>query len=299
MAQISMNESAPQTDSRQITSSLANWAGAIVSLGLVVGAGVWGYKLLVRDVSGIPVVRAIEGPMREQPADPGGLRAAHQGLSVNSVAAKGTAAAPADRLVLAPPPIRLTDNDAPAATAIAASAPNAVRPQETAQTIAAPAPIEPGDVAGLIEQIVASAPNSEPATAPDVHPEPKKNLGGLSTSLRPKLRPAALSAATATPADASEPASVEVAAESLATGTRLVQLGAFASEDIARSEWDKLQVKFGDYLGDKQRVVQKAESGGRTFYRLRAMGFSDLNDARRLCSALKAENADCIPVVTR
>jgi hypothetical protein len=29
------------------------------------------------------------------------------------------------------------------------------------------------------------------------------------------------------------------------------------------------------------------------------MGFADLSDARRLCSALKAQNADCIPVTAR
>ncbi len=46
-------------------------------------------------------------------------------------------------------------------------------------------------------------------------------------------------------------------------------------------------------------MIQKAESGGRTFYRLRAMGFADLSDARRFCSALVAGNADCIPVTTR
>ena len=37
-----------------------------------------------------------------------------------------------------------------------------------------------------------------------------------------------------------------------------------------------------------------ATSGGRTFYRLRAMGFEDLSDARRFCSALVAENAECM-----
>jgi len=78
-----------------------------------------------------------------------------------------------------------------------------------------------------------------------------------------------------------------------------VQLGAFDSDEIARSQWDKIQGRFGDFLEGKSRIVQKAESGGRTFYRLRAMGFEDLSDARRFCSALLAENADCIPVVTR
>ena len=82
-------------------------------------------------------------------------------------------------------------------------------------------------------------------------------------------------------------------------GTRLVQLGAFGSAEIAQQEWDKMQARFGDYLGDKTRVIQKATSGGRVFYRLRAMGFADLSDARRLCSALKAENAECIPVIAR
>ena len=37
----------------------ANAAGAVVSLALLVGVGIWGYQLLVRDVSGVPVVRAL------------------------------------------------------------------------------------------------------------------------------------------------------------------------------------------------------------------------------------------------
>ena len=46
---------------------MANLAGAAVSLALIVGIGIWGYKLIMRDVSGVPVVRAAEGPMRIQP----------------------------------------------------------------------------------------------------------------------------------------------------------------------------------------------------------------------------------------
>ncbi|UZD92223.1 SPOR domain-containing protein [Cognatishimia activa] len=304
MAQIPMNGSAPQAGSPQIVGSLANWAGAVVSLGLILGAGVWGYKLLVRDVTGVPVVRAIEGPMREQPVDPGGQQAAHQGLAVNSVAAEGTAAAPADRLVLAPPPIQLNDTDEPAAgTDVAVTAPPVSEETTVAaapEAISAPPPIQPGDVDALVNQIVADA---TPLTELEPVAEPKPEAAvavvkeGLGTSLRPKLRPSQFSAPA--PVEVVASVSVDVAPETLPAGTRLVQLGAYASPDIARAEWDKLQTKFGDYLGDKKRVVQKATSGGRTFYRLRAMGFADLSDARRLCSALKAENADCIPVVTR
>src|SRR6056297_2972365 len=99
--------------------SFANLVGAVLSLALVVGIGVWSYKLLMRDVSGIPVVRALEGPMRVQPESPGGQQADHQGLAVNAVAARGSAEPPADRLILAPRPISLTDEDTAPAERIA------------------------------------------------------------------------------------------------------------------------------------------------------------------------------------
>jgi hypothetical protein len=49
-------------------------------------------------------------------------------------------------------------------------------------------------------------------------------------------------------------------------------------------------------MAAKAMVVQPAESGGRTFYRLRAHGFDGEDDARRFCSAFVSENAVCIPV---
>jgi hypothetical protein len=52
-------------------------------------------------------------------------------------------------------------------------------------------------------------------------------------------------------------------------------------------------------MAGKSMVVQPALSGGRTFYRLRALGFADEDEARRFCSALLAENATCIPVTQR
>ena len=73
-------------------SNLTNFAGAALSLALIIGVGVWGYKLVVRDVSGIPVVRAMEGDMRVLPDNPGGAVALHTGLAVNEVAASGEAA---------------------------------------------------------------------------------------------------------------------------------------------------------------------------------------------------------------
>jgi hypothetical protein len=79
----------------------------------------------------------------------------------------------------------------------------------------------------------------------------------------------------------------------------MVQLGAFDDEAGARAEWASLQQRFGDLIAPKALVLQEAQSGGRSFVRLRALGFEDEADARRFCSALLAENATCIPVTHR
>jgi hypothetical protein len=94
-------------------------------------------------------------------------------------------------------------------------------------------------------------------------------------------------------------ATIDVDPATLPAGTRMAQLGAYESAEVARAEWDRIHAKFSDYLEGKQRVIQRAQSGGRTFYRLRAVGFDGLSDARRFCSALVAREADCIPVNSR
>lgn len=90
-----------------------NLFGAACSVALVIGVAVWGYKLAVRDVAGIPVVRAVEGPLRISPDNPGGEVALHQGLSVNAVASSGTVAPLPDTLILAPQDVDLAADDAP------------------------------------------------------------------------------------------------------------------------------------------------------------------------------------------
>ncbi|KPA22876.1 Sporulation related domain protein [Shimia sp. SK013] len=302
--------------------NLVNKAGGLVSVGLVIGACVWGFQILSRDVSGVPVVRALEGPMRIQPEDPGGSQADHQGLSVNNVAAEGSAAKPADRLVVAPPPISIS-GEAPRTLTAVASPVESENLQEievaAVAPIVAPEPIDASKAMGVEELAAQLAAGVTPLTgdvgesAPvkvslsDVDElikeivDPAKPVvkGGLKRSLRPVARPADLATRTASAALASDTAPKTMDAADIPAGTRMVQLGAFASPEIASREWDKLLGRFDAYLSGKTRVIQKASSGGRTFYRLRAMGFGDVSDARRLCSALKAENADCIPVTTR
>lgn len=277
MAQMQATRPYAATERANQLTKLTYALGSLISVGLIVGMGVWGYKLLVRDVSGVPVVRAAEGPMRVLPENPGGRQALNQGLAVNDVAAIGTAAEPAETLILAPEPLDLNFELGPET----AAAPDAAVDDETAAILA------------LAQSIADGVEPLEPVRA-----EAPKVTGGLGKSLRPQMRPTTFAGAQAVSAVAAAgPGEIDPTA--IPVGTRLAQLGAFKSEEIARQEWTRLEGKFEAYLAGKDRVIQRATSGGRTFYRLRAMGFEDLADARRFCSALVAERAECIPVVTR
>ncbi|MDJ0629227.1 MAG: SPOR domain-containing protein [Rhodobacter sp.] len=274
--------------------TLFNWIGALMSMALVAGLAVWGYQLAMRDVTGVPVVRALEGPMRIAPEDPGGERAAHQGLAVNSVAAEGAAERPADRLILAPKPLDLTDEDLP-------------QPRLTAEVPEAAEPVPEALVAEAEALAEALADGVTPLSAAVAPAKPQikvipASVKGVKRSPLPVPRPigdlTAEAVAESVALAIAAPA-VEVDPDTLAPGTRLVQFGAFPSPEAAREAWAKLDAKYSDFLIDKNRVIQRAVSGGKTFYRLRVAGFEDINDARRFCSTFVADGQACIPVVTR
>ncbi|WP_210527570.1 SPOR domain-containing protein [Rubellimicrobium arenae] len=337
---------------------LAVWAGGgILSLALVAGIGVWGYKLVLREVLGLPVVAAEEGPMRVVPADPGGEVMPSQGLAVNAIPAAGTAAPPSDVLMLAPPTPGLAAEDlevvqttAEAGEVVATDAPvtagaasaelapvTTITPSERPMTsdevqafadqisaASAATPVEPAapaDAAAPQVTVMAPPPEAAPTAAVAPAVEAAKapaadapvevasaaitvipaTVPGVASAVLPPVRPARAVVETAkaevpAAAPATEAAAPAVS-DAVAAGTNMIQLGAYDSAEIAASEWERLQGRFGEFLGSKERVIQEAQSGGRTFFRLRATGFADHADARRLCAALTAEDADCIPVV--
>lgn len=376
------DEDDPPAPRRGRAQRLIHIAGAVSSLALVIGLGVWGYKVAVRNVMGVPVIRAHEGPMRIAPEDPGGTIADHQGLAVNSIAEAGGVTAPADTITLAPRPTELSDQDgagladpeprqpsrSDAVTGANAASGGAAAPtgapigaQAGAQTGAptgaqvgpAPqsgadpsgdtsgdpaasghAPVDPSAVSDAVAQ--ALSPDAAGAVAnvdTAARAAEVKAQGGLVKSHRPPPRPAKAGAQAAAkpgagPAEkpvttsatnpatnsasnsAAKPAQkpaqkpagaapAETRADAVKAGTRLVQLGAFDTEDQTRAEWARLRKLFPELLNAKSLVVQAAQTGGRSFYRLRALGFDDDDDARRFCTALVAEGAPCIPVMQR
>lgn len=89
---------------------LTHYLGAIASVGLMVGLLAWGWQLVSRDVSGVPVIRAIDGESRTTSEEPGGELTNYTGLAVNNVA-EGTESAPADQVAIAPAATELSEED--------------------------------------------------------------------------------------------------------------------------------------------------------------------------------------------
>jgi hypothetical protein len=275
-------------------------AGALTSLALVAGVGIWGYRLMERDANGVPVVRALAGPMRIEPADPGGERMAYQGLAVNQVAAAGEAGDIADALTLAPPAPSLLDQDLAKAELGDQPLPDVGSATDDA-VLAALDEVEEDET--LVDAAVDGA-ETVAAAPSDVVVIPA-SIAGVSRSLRPPSRPERIMMVSAPaaggPAALVPEEDIEVLADTLPVGSRLVQLGAFETPEIARAEWVKIAENFADVMGDKRRVIQEATAGGKTFYRLRVAGFEDLADARRFCATLLADKSNplCVPVATR
>ena len=147
-----------ETSSRKTLANMTNFAGGAVSLALIAGVGIWSYKLIVRDVTGLPVVQAAEGEMRVKPENPGGELALHQGLAVNSIAATGSAEGPADQIILAPSPTELTEEDLPQSvlTQIEEAAP--VEQPEPLQVAAA---LEQGEIDAVVKELTKDIPSIE------------------------------------------------------------------------------------------------------------------------------------------
>ena len=300
---------------------------------------VWGYQLVVRDVSGVPVIRAVEGEARIAPQEPGGMLSDREGLAVNDVAA-GTESAPVERVAIAPAPTALDGQDV-AMGELGATAREPATIDEVVEPAGAPAiamtDAETARQAVLEAEAEAAAmATGVPAVAPgeadsvsiaeavtDTNGQPAMDTAitaalaeagaapAVADASRPLPRPrriAAVAPSAAEPAttetvvtDAAPAAEapVETPAVKVASGAPLVQIGAFDSGAIAESEWSRISGRYGDLFAGKAPVVQPHKAGGRTFYRLRIAGFESRDEARKFCAALIAAGNDCIPAAAQ
>lgn len=281
------------------------WTGAALSLFLLAGAIGWSYQLIVRDVNQIPIVRAQLGPLRVAPDNPGGLTAANQGLSVTQLAVNEKPLL-SNEIYLAPAAEILNEENLALKVTEEYGSNKVdgsfeikeVNAENSMNLEALPDQKEvdsrSNDV-GVLSKVAFSQKKIEienaVSLALSITNEPDKSLSWL----RPKIRPVGFyrnGNITEDQIVSNEPM------PKLPIGSAVVQLGAFDSKSLAESEWQRFEKILGSILIPKKMVVQKAESGGKIFYRLRASGFSDISDARQFCTAI-SDKVACIPVVTR
>ena len=281
------------------------WTGAALSFFLLAGAMGWSYQLIVRDINQIPIVRAQLGPLRVAPDDPGGLTAANQGLSVTQLAvnekpllsneihlAPAAEILNAEHLALQVSEDVKSNTDDGTFEIKEVNAENSINLKEVSSEIE----VDTGSKKEVVLSKVAFSQKkieieNAVSLALSITDDPVDSL----TLLRPKIRPMISRRNNKTTGDQvvnNEPIS------NLPIGSAVVQLGAFESKNLAKSEWQRFEKILGSMLISKKMVVQKAESGGKIFYRLRASGFDDISDARQFCTAISDKIA-CIPVVTR
>jgi hypothetical protein len=128
--------------------------------------------------------------------------------------------------------------------------------------------------------------------APPAPPKPQQQA-----AIAPPMPPPAVVApapmAQVAPAAAKPTPTPEKRAVVPAPGHALVQLAAVSSEEAAKAEWQRLEKRMGDLLSHRQPSFTKVEHDGRTLWRVRTGGFSDVTQATSFCQQIRAKGAAC------
>lgn len=161
------------------------------------------------------------------------------------------------------------------------------RAVQQAQSAAAepPADTPQGGATDPIAQTLAGAGAGDAAGVAATTPVPKAKPETVTTAAR---QPTAREAAPVRQRPA--PATVPPAA----SGTHVVQVGAFDSNQAALDYFDGLSERLAGLLSGKRPDIQQATVKGRVYHRLRIGPFSSRADASGYCNRLKSRGQDCL-----
>jgi len=279
------------------------------------------------------VVEADKTPIKEKPADPGGMQFPNQDKTIfETFSNKGEQPPKVERVLPTPeePLPAATDNADTSSwvndklqakkseQVIGKAEPEEKAPETPAEPVVPtihkaedePAPVaQTPDADKKTETIPSVFTNSPaPSVAEEKH---ASNDAPAETYVAPAIKPeakAAEPAAVAAPVEEKPAAPAEPKVETKAeakpapetpakteakTGTYKVQLGAYGSEKEARAAWAKIQKKHAELAALSPAIVEADLEKG-IFYRLRATGINSAADAKTLCSALTAAGQACI-----
>jgi hypothetical protein len=71
------------------------------------------------------------------------------------------------------------------------------------------------------------------------------------------------------------------------------QLAALDTEQLARTEWQRLQSRLYGLLDGRAPEIVSADVHGRTFWRLRTGGFRNSTEQSAFCSQVRGLGLDC------
>ena len=131
---------------------------------------------------------------------------------------------------------------------------------------------------------------------------PRASTGGANTGRSDSAGDTARTATRTTPASTTTtgntPATASVAAAragNALSGSHLVQVGAFRSDDEANGYWSRLSGRLGDFAAGKTTHIERADLGDRgIYYRLRIGPFASRDAAVTYCEGLKSRQQDCL-----
>ncbi|MDA8252938.1 MAG: SPOR domain-containing protein, partial [Rhodospirillales bacterium] len=77
------------------------------------------------------------------------------------------------------------------------------------------------------------------------------------------------------------------------SGGAVVQLAALESEEAAKTEWKRLERRYGSLLAGHEPSFSRTVHGGKTFWRVRTSGFADAAQAVLFCRRVKEKGGGC------
>jgi hypothetical protein len=209
----------------------------------------------------VPVVRADPNPIKERPADPGGMNVPDQDKLVYDRIDGETERPLVERLL--PPP------ETPMAPPTTAElAPDAPPPP--------PPPVMP---APIPESPAAAVPAEQVKPLPSVPEIPK------------------VETAVTVPSPPATSPTPEVSVVTTVGDGFKVQLASVRSMDAARGEWTRLSKRHADVLGDLDLDVDRADLGSRgIFFRVRGGPIATEVAAKALCETMKSRDVGCLVI---
>lgn len=294
------------------------WRLALVLIVVGGGAAAWSVfgdkldRLWAGSEPEVQLIKALPGPVKVRPDNPGGLRVPDrdklvydrmQGGSSNGEQSRGP-----ERLLPAP------EQPLPRPGTVKKPAPEPRPAPSTAEKLLSPSPPKTPAKPKPQPQLkpVAKVPTIKDVKTAKRPPPPPPPPQAPTSETAPKQvaapKPAAPKQVAAPKPAAPKPAAPKPAPTKVAkvapakpapiarSRNFLVQLAAARSLQGARDEWSRLRTKNLDLLGNLGLTVTKADLGPAKgiFYRLRAGPLSDESSARSLCKQLAERKIGCL-----